>query len=143
MCDPRPFAIAFYKTPRGDKPVLRWIKDDLSVRQRRALGYAIYRLLQQYGVGVCDTEFGRHLGDGLFEFRLRVQARTDGEAALLRVFCHAEGARVILLLGGYDKGKSPGRRRQEREIEVARRRLTQHLGRRRGTDHDARGIERL
>ena len=81
MCDPRPFAIAFYKTPRGDKPVLRWIKDDLSVRQRRALGYAIYRLLQQYGVGVCDTEFGRHLGDGLFEFRLRVQARTDAHSA--------------------------------------------------------------
>ncbi len=79
MCDPRPFAIVFYETPRGDKPVLRGIKDDLSVRQRRALGYAIYRLLQRYGVGVCDTEFGRQLGDGLFEFRLRVRARIDGD----------------------------------------------------------------
>jgi hypothetical protein len=82
MCDPRPFAIEFYKTPRGDTPVLRWLKEDLSVRQRRALGYAIHRLLQRYGVGVCDTEFGRQVGRGLFEFRLRVQARTDGEAAL-------------------------------------------------------------
>ena len=137
MCGPRPFAIVFYETPRGDKPVLRWIKDDLSVRQRRALGYAIYRLLQRYGVGVCDTEFGRQLGDGLFEFRLRVRARTDGEAALLRVFCHAEGERIILLLGGYDKGKNLGRRRQERQIEVARRRLTEYLGRRRDTDRDS------
>ena len=137
MCGPRPFAIVFYETPRGDKPILRWIKDDLSVRQRRALGYAIYRLLQRYGVGVCDTEFGRQLGYGLFEFRLRVRARTDGEAALLRVFCHAEGERAILLLGGYDKGKDPGGRRQEREIKVARRRLTEHLGRRRDADRDS------
>jgi len=52
MCDPRSFAIVFQETPHGDKSVLRW-------------------------VGVCDTEFGRQLEDGLFEFRLRVLARTD------------------------------------------------------------------
>jgi len=40
MCGQRPYAIVFYETPQGDKPVLRWIKEDLSVRQRRALGYA-------------------------------------------------------------------------------------------------------
>ena len=62
----RPFVIEFYETPHGDKPVLRWIKEDLSVRQRRFLGYALSRLLQQYGIGVCDTEFGRQLGGGLF-----------------------------------------------------------------------------
>jgi hypothetical protein len=141
MCGQRPFAIVFYETPKGHKPVLRWIKDDLSVRQRRALGYAIYRLLQRYGVGVCDTEFGRQLGGGLFEFRLRVKARTDGESALLRVFCHAAGDRVILLLGGYDKGKNPGRRRQDHEIKVARRRLTEHLRRQRGVDRDSPRLE--
>ena len=123
MCGHRPFAIVFYETSQGEKPVLRWIKEDLSVRQRRALGYAVYRLLQRYGVSVCDTEFGRQLGGGLFEFRLRIQAGAKGESALLRVFCHAAGDRVILLLGAYDKRKDPGRRRQGREIKVARRRL--------------------
>ena len=139
----RPFAIEFYETPRGDKPVLRWIKEDLSVRQRRVLGYALSRLLQQYGLDVCDTEFGRQLGGGLFEFRLRLRAHEDGEAALLRVFCHARGDRVILLLGGYDKSKHPSRRRQDREIQVARRRLTEYLRRQRGAGRGSRGLAGL
>jgi hypothetical protein len=42
---------------------------------------------------------------------------------VLRVFCHAHGDRKILVLHGYDKGKSPSSRRQQREIEVARSRL--------------------
>lgn len=141
MCRRRPYVIEFYETPHGDKPVLRWIKEDLSVRQRRALGYATYRLLQRYGVGICDTEFGRQLGGGLFEFRLRLKAPMDGESALLRVFCHATGDRVILLLGGYDKGKDPARRRQDHEIEVARRRLAEHLRRRQGGGWDLSGLE--
>ena len=113
------------------------------MRQRRALGYAVYRLLQRYGVSICDTEFGRQLGGGLFEFRLRLKAPTDGESALVRVFCHAAGGRVILLLGGYGKGKDSGRRRQDREIKVARRRLTEYLRRHRDVDRDSPGLERL
>ena len=138
-----PFAIEFYETSHGDKPVLRWIKQDLSVRQRRVLGYALSRLLQQYGIDVCDTEFGRQLGGGLFEFRLRLKARKDGDAALLRLFCHAWGDRVILLLGGYDKGKSPGRRRQDREIQVARRRLAEYLRRNPGAGRGSSGLAGL
>ena len=120
MCGRRPFAIVFYETSHGDKPVLRWIKEDLSVRQRCALGYAVYRLLQRYGVSICYTE-----------------------SALVRVFCHAAGDRVILLLGGYDKGKDYSRRRQDREIKVARRRLTEYLRRHRDVDRDSPGLERL
>jgi len=62
-------------------------------------------------------------------------------SALLRVFCHATGDRVILLLGGYDKGKDPARRRQDHEIEVARRRLAEHLRRRQGGGWDLSGLE--
>jgi len=47
----------------------------------------------------------------------------------LRGFCHARGDRVVLLLGGYDKGADPSRRRQQREIETARRRLADFLRR--------------
>ena len=124
-----PFTIEFYEAPTGDKPVLSWIRQDLSVRQRRALGYALYRLLQRYGIGICETEFGRQLGGGLFEFRLRLSERTDGERATLRVFCHATGDRVVLLLGAYDKGRDPTRRRQAIEIWTARRRLAEYLSR--------------
>src|SRR5665647_1071608 len=72
---------------------------------------------------------------------LRIKAPMDGESALLRVFCHATGDRVILLLGGYDKGKDPARRRQDHEIEVARRRLAEHLRRRQGGGWDLSGLE--
>ncbi len=117
-----PYSIEFYEESSGAKPALRWIREDLSVRQRRALGHAMYRLLQRYGVGVCGTEYGRQLGGGLFEFRVRLTSGADGERALLRVFCHAAGDRVVVL-GGYDKAKAPSRRRQSAEIVQARRRL--------------------
>jgi hypothetical protein len=42
---------------------------------------------------------------------------------LLRIFCHAYGDRVVLLLGGYDKGVAPSSRQQAKEIETARSRL--------------------
>ena len=53
-------------------------------------------------------------------------AQTPRADVLLRVFRHAMGDRVILLLGGYDKGGDPSPRRQAREIEVARRRLADY-----------------
>ncbi|HZL07150.1 MAG TPA: hypothetical protein VFE45_17310 [Coriobacteriia bacterium] len=54
---------------------------------------------------------------------LATLAETPRANVLLRVFCHATGDRVILLLGGYDKGSDASPRRQEREIALARRRL--------------------
>jgi len=115
-------SIEFYAEPSGAKPALRWIREDLSVRQRRVVGHAMYRLLQRYGVGVCGTEYGRQLGGGLFESRLRLTAEADGERALLRLFCHVAGDHVVVL-GGYDKARAPSRRRQSAEIAQARRRL--------------------
>ena len=75
--------------------------------------------LQEKGIGVCATAFGKQLGKGLFEFRLRREAfgtAPPGQHAaeqariLLRVFCHAYGDRIVLLLGGYDK-RAPTPRR--------------------------------
>jgi hypothetical protein len=53
-----------------------------------------------------------------------------GHKVLLRIFCHAYGARVVLLLNGYDKGADPSGRRQNREIALARQRLTEFKARR-------------
>jgi len=41
------------------------------------------------------------------------------EKVLLRVFCHAYGRKVVLLLNGYDKAGDPSDKRQQREITLA------------------------
>lgn len=43
---------------------------------------------------------------------------------MLRVFFCTSGQKVILLLSGYDKGKDPSDRRQDREVAKARKLLT-------------------
>jgi len=125
---PLAFQLEFYEAADGSVPVRDWIREDLTRNQRRQLGAAMQSVLQRFGVEVCGTGFGRALGGGLFEFRLRLSAP---DAALFRVFCHAHGDRLILLLGAYDKARDPNSRRQQREIAVARRRLADHRARQR------------
>jgi phage-related protein len=112
-----PYEIEFYEDSAGRKPCLEWIRE-LDARERRVLGTALREILQQQGINVCSSPFGKQLGEGLFEFRLRE------DSLLLRVFCHAYGNQIVLLLSGYDKGKDPGSRRQQREIAEARKRLS-------------------
>jgi hypothetical protein len=50
----------------------------------------------------------------------RVKSEED---VLLRVYCHAYGSKVILLLAGYDKGEESARKREQQEIRLAQRRL--------------------
>lgn len=111
------YELVFYEDAAGRQPVREWLRNELSAEDRRTVGAAMRHLLQELGVGVCGTSFGRQLGGGLFEFRLR------DEALLVRIFCHAFGDRLILLLGAYDKGQDPSERRQNREIAEARARL--------------------
>ena len=39
--------------------------------KRRAIVLGLEHILRMHGLDVCHTEYGRHLGQGLFEFRLR------------------------------------------------------------------------
>lgn len=117
------YTLEFYEDERGEKPVLRWIREQLTLTQRYELGQAMREQLEEKGVGVCATEYGKQLGKGLFEFRLRRSVEEVGERILLRVFCHAYGSKIVLLLGGYDKGADSSARRQGDEIALARRRL--------------------
>jgi hypothetical protein len=131
------FTLEFYEDENGDQPVLQWLREDLTPTQRRAIGVALREILEHEGIGVCRTAYGKQLGEGLFEFRLRHDAaeilrsvgkearpEAGGERILLRIFCHAYGDRIILLLGGYDKGTDPSAKRQQKEIATARKRLT-------------------
>ena len=126
------YEIEFYGDENGDKPVRRWIAEELTRSQRFELGRSMRQQLQEKGVGICATSYGKQLGRGLFEFRLRRdpsslappgQRPAPSARILLRVFCHAYGNKVVLLLGGYDKGADPSPRRQNDEIGIARGRL--------------------
>ena len=127
-----PYEVEFYETTDGYQPARRWMRE-LAPTKRRALGRAIARVLAEEGVGVCRTEWGKNLGQGLCEFRLRDEINVAGASVhiLLRVFFHAFGNKQIVLLHGYDKGEHPGERYQGEQIEIARKRLTDFLMRRR------------
>jgi len=130
------YTLEFYEDEHGDEPVLRWLRE-LTPRKRRAMGVALYEILQYEGPHVVGTNFGKPIGGGIFEFRLDQDAsqilarkgkpaRTEtSEPAkiLLRVFCHAHGDKVVLLLAGYDKGERPSARHQQEQIELAKERL--------------------
>lgn len=139
----RPFTLEFYDEPStGRAPVHEWIKNELSPFQRRSLGVAMSEILERQGIGVRGGEYGKQLGHGLFEFRLRHGAdeiaamftpkqpnARDKEQILLRVYCHAYGDRIVLLLAGYDKLASPSKKREIREISLARKRLAEFRSR--------------
>ncbi|MGA7912509.1 MAG: hypothetical protein WCC30_13335 [Candidatus Dormiibacterota bacterium] len=97
--------------------------------------------MKVHGTDVCETEWGKNLGDGLYEFRIRHPAGaiqrmfpptkairkllgkvpdSDKDAqVLLRIFFTTYGSGVILLLSGYDKGRDPSSARQRAEIKKA------------------------
>jgi putative component of toxin-antitoxin plasmid stabilization module len=127
------WTVEFFEDDQGRQPAREWLKS-LDGGKRAAAIAAIEIVLADIGPDVCATEYGRHLGKGLFEFRIRHdeavirgKAGQDGVGkrteVLLRIFCHAHGERIVMLLGGYDKGAAPSKRRQDREIEKARGRL--------------------
>jgi len=133
-----PYTLEWYEDANGEAPVLRWLREELSSQKRRALGTAMNEILQWLGPDVVEGNFGRSLGGGLFEFRLdqdleqilarkgkraRKKDRGGGGRILLRVFCHAFGDRIILLVGGYDKGEHPSPSHQQAQIALARARL--------------------
>ena len=144
MTTPR-YTLEFYEDEHGHEPVLEWLRR-LALRKRRAIGVAMFEILQHEGPHVVGTNFGKGLGGGIFEFRLDQDAaqvlarkgkRARPEASetamiLLRVFCHAHGDRIVLLLGGYDKGVRPSKSHQQEQIELARTRLKDWKTRQRG-----------
>jgi len=130
------WTIEFYADDSGTSPCRAWMEDDLTDIQRDALASALRYVLAEQGIDVCRSQWGKALGQGLYEFRLRhTAAEVDamfggapsgakvGERVLLRVFFHPHGDRIVLLLGGYDKGADPSDRKQAREIATARQRL--------------------
>lgn len=110
---------------------------DLGEVEFEALATAIEEILEKDGIALASTPWLKALGEGLHEFRVRHDAATikalytdsgvnkpaKPAKFLLRLFVHFHGQKVILLLHGYDIGSDVGPRRQNKEIEEARKRL--------------------
>jgi len=131
--------LEFYEED-GREPVLEFLRG-LDELKEQALAAALSNVLAYEGIGVCRSSWGKWVqgAPGIFEFRVRHDAATilserglpvseelkEGSSEiLLRVFCHAHGKKVVLLLAGYDKGKEPSMKRQSAEIKRAKQRLT-------------------
>jgi putative component of toxin-antitoxin plasmid stabilization module len=133
--------LVFYEDDDGSEPVLDWLLK-LDAYKRRAAAAALESILANQGIDVCRSGWGRWVKgvDGIFELRIRqdygtimrnagVPVPAEHEAAaderhgdvLLRIFCHAHGRKVVLLLAGYDKGEDPSPRRQNKEAKRAER----------------------
>jgi hypothetical protein len=106
----------------------------LPAYEQAVLVAAVEHVLQIYGIDICSGEWGKPLGEGLYEFRIRKSLRiilvsagldAPGEAGvdrsvLLRVFCTFHGDKIVLLHHGYNKKTDPSEKRQQREIAKAR-----------------------
>jgi hypothetical protein len=128
--------IEFYEDAQGRRPVEKWI-DGLSDQKAEAVIVALQEVLAVNGINLASGAWLKSLGGGLHEFRIRHGASEiqgmykvankglvgGGEAILIRVFVAFEGAKLIALLGAYDKGKNDKQGFQQAQIEIARKRL--------------------
>jgi len=133
-----PWRLQLLTLPSGQIPYESFRKS-LNAYETELLDLCIENILARQGHNVCATNWGKSLGAGLYEFRisrsleslsnefgieLPIEMRME-KSKLLRVFFAVEGQRIILLLGGYDKGKDPSRKRQQKMIKRARTLLKQ------------------
>ncbi len=142
-----PYTLVLYEDVTGREPFAVFL-DNLESHKRAAVVAALQEILASQGLDVCSTEYGKNLGRGLAEFRLRHSygevvrrfpggaaseplARGRGQRVLLRVFFHPYGEKLVLLLGGYDKGRHPSKKKQDAEIARARKQLKEFKERRR------------
>ena len=107
--------------------------------QQAVLDACVAHILAPMGMAVASTEWGKALGRGLYELRIRrslhairtwglsdpppASSPQEREPVLLRVFFTVHGSRVVLLFQAYDKGGDPSDKRQRKEIAEARRHL--------------------
>lgn len=102
--------------------------------ERVVIDYAMRNILAHEGINICAGEWGKPLGGGLYEFRIRKSLqsitedtgselfdfRVSKKLVLLRIFCTFHGNKIIVIFHGYDKQRDPSSKRQQREINKAR-----------------------
>jgi hypothetical protein len=119
--------VELFVDSQGRQPLRRWLQS-LDFEKRASVIAAIETHLTELGPRICETEQGKELGEGLFEFLIRVdqpparKGTAPGAEAVVSLFCHARGDRIVLL-GASDSKAPSGGWNGEHEIELARKRL--------------------
>ena len=127
------WTVTYLELADGSSPYARFLRR-LNPYQRVVVGTAVESILAAEGTAVCQTEWGKSLGGGLYEFRIRRSLRTIADYAglplppvqdaarpvLIRVFFTVRAGRVIVLLGGFDKQRRSSASWQDKQIRRAR-----------------------
>lgn len=110
----------------------------LDEAERAVVDAAIQHVLVPLGIDICASEWGKSLGQGLYELRIRHNLETilrehgspesveslpnrwRKKRILIRIYCTFYGDRVVLLLGGYNKLRAPSQKQEQKEIKAAR-----------------------
>lgn len=132
-----PWSIEVFTDSNGYSPFTNWLEKDLRPVEVEALDIAIQKILAPNGNSLASTKWLTPLGRGLYEFRISHTAdEIEGfysqkeigkgkkhQKILLRVFVHFYGKKVVLILGGYNKGARDQTRYQQEQISQARKLL--------------------
>ena len=132
------FRIVMAEMPDGSVPFWVWLdRQDRDVQL--VVDAALTEILAREGANVCRTGFGKALGQGLYEFRIRQSVGTlwrkvgkhelaggKDKHLLLRIFFAVEKHGVVVLLGAYDKKANASARFQNQQIRRARQVLAAH-----------------
>jgi hypothetical protein len=92
--------VEFFVDDQGRQPVRAWLQA-LDPRARASAIAAVETLLMEIGPDICETDHGRLLDGGLFEFRVLLER---GE---LHIFCHECEQRIVLLFAVASDGVQP------------------------------------
>jgi putative component of toxin-antitoxin plasmid stabilization module len=90
---------------------------DLGQESAVAVSMFLFEVTQICDLKRAPRSWIKPLKGGLFEFRI------SSGATLVRVFFTFKRNHVMVLLGAYDKGSDPSRKRQQQEIAIARKRM--------------------
>ncbi|MGM9473454.1 hypothetical protein ACS5PJ_15805 [Pseudarthrobacter sp. YS3] len=135
---PQPWTVESWVDNYGRSPFEKWYLK-LHEYDQAIVDATIEHVLEPLGMDICETEWGKALGEGLYELRIRASLNAilnrgasqddlisvpgGDKTILLRIFCTFHGQRIVLLFQGYDKGKDPSDKRQQSEIKKARKHL--------------------
>jgi hypothetical protein len=81
------YVLDFYVDALGNVPARDWLRA-LEPRKKFAAGHAMEAQLQQDGLGVCRTRWGKNLGGGVAEFRVSEPQRATS-------YCESSSTRSV------------------------------------------------
>ena len=70
MAGERRWEVVAYADSDGREPFTDWYQRKLTSLQRAAVLAALEKILAVRGTAVCETEWGKNLGGGLYELRI-------------------------------------------------------------------------